>query len=453
MTEIYPPLNFEKKDKLMGISIDLMMLLLEKLGSKLTLADIQVLPWSKAYQRLQNIKNTCLFSTTKNKEREKLFKWVGPIIKSKNVILCKKESNISILSSNDIKKHRIGVVISDIAEQLLIQAELNTNNLVRFAGIHAIKDIISALNSKQIDAWAVSEMAAKWILKKHGFNPNNFKSIYVLNEGDNDYFAFHIDTPDKVIQQFQIALDELKKEGKYQKVIDKYLGEPVIEEIWVLSEEYKPYQYVDQEGNITGFGIELVTLMFKEAKIPIKNKKIYIMPWLRAYSKIMNEKNSAAFMTARKTDRENLFKWVGPLTSRKMWLFKLKARDDINLDIIEDAQAYKLGGYKSAQTEYLEKLGFTKIYYSYQESDNIKHLLSGVVDLIPSLEMTIKSRLKDLDLSPDTVEKAILFDNRFDFYLAINKKTSDLIVQRLQKSLDKLKQNGIYSKLEAKYIN
>ena len=43
-------------------------------------------------------------------------------------------------------------------------------------------------------------------------------------------------------------------------------------------------------------------------------------------------------MTVRSGKREGLFKWVGPLAPRKMWLYKLKKRKDINVKTLEDAR-------------------------------------------------------------------------------------------------------------------
>ncbi len=36
------------------------------------------------------------------------------------------------------------------------------------------------------------------------------------------YIAFSKNTPDDEVKKWQAALDELKKDGTYQKIVDKY---------------------------------------------------------------------------------------------------------------------------------------------------------------------------------------------------------------------------------------
>ena len=41
------------------------------------------------------------------------------------------------------------------------------------------------------------------------------------------------------------------------------------------------------------------------------------------------------------------------------------------------------------------------------------------------------------------VEKLVIFDHKYDYYLAFNIKTSDLIVNLMQSTLDKMKKDGM----------
>ena len=219
MTEIYPPLNFEQDGKLQGISVDIMALLLERLNTKLTRDDIKLLPWARAYKYLQTRENTCLFSTTRTEEREDLFKWVGPIIPSRHVLIAPKYKKISIQSLEDLKKYRIGTVIEDVAEQLLVEMGYDKGTLI------AVSDpalCAKQLDKGRIDLWAYGDIVANWIIKQEGFLPDDYESVYVLKESGY-YFAFYKETPDDVIQQFQQALDELNEQGEIQKIVDSYL--------------------------------------------------------------------------------------------------------------------------------------------------------------------------------------------------------------------------------------
>jgi polar amino acid transport system substrate-binding protein len=225
------------------------------------------------------------------------------------------------------------------------------------------------------------------------------------------------------------------------------------QELLVLTEEFKPYQYQDENGRPTGFMVELIDTVFEKAGIAMEGGAVRIDVWEKDYETLLGTDNAAAFMTVRTTDRETLLKWVGPLAPRDTWLYKLKKRGDIQVKTLDDAKAYKIGGYQSAQTDYLIALGFPNVDIAPQERMNVARLLSGEVDMVPSLEPMMSQRLKDLGESDDAVEKVILFDDRFDYYLALNPHVSDDVVDRLQAALDAAKADGTYDRLKAKYIN
>jgi polar amino acid transport system substrate-binding protein len=219
MTEQYPPYNFEEDNNIQGITVDTLVLMLQRAGSKQTREDIKLLPWARGYKRVQTEPDTCLFSTTRTEEREHLFKWVGPVAPEVVGLIARKESNIKVESVEDIKNHKIGTIRNDVAEQYLINAGVSIDDMQRVA--ETISNI-AKLNLGRIDLWAYDENVAMWELKESGFNPADYESVHVLGR-KNQYFACHKGTSDTVIQELQAALDALKEDGEYEKILDRYL--------------------------------------------------------------------------------------------------------------------------------------------------------------------------------------------------------------------------------------
>jgi len=63
-----------------------------------------------------------------------------------------------------------------------------------------------------------------WIIKENGHDITEYEIVFeITKEEKNLYFAFNKDTSDEIIGKFQKALDEVKKEGLYDKIISKYL--------------------------------------------------------------------------------------------------------------------------------------------------------------------------------------------------------------------------------------
>jgi polar amino acid transport system substrate-binding protein len=221
MSEQFPPYNFEQDNRVQGISIDLMALCLEKLGAEIGRKDIQILPWARAFNALLNDQNTVLFAITRTEERENLFKWVGPISSARNVLIAKKENKIIINSPEDLKQYHIGVVRNDAGEQLMekkvwfSKEQLVINSYSRSS--------ILQLDLGRIDLFAYDEVVVKWLLKEEGLDPDDFESVYLLEEGFH-YFGFNINTPVLIIQQFQNVLDEIKESGEYDQIVSKYLN-------------------------------------------------------------------------------------------------------------------------------------------------------------------------------------------------------------------------------------
>ncbi len=221
MTEEYPPYNFEEDGQLRGISVDLMVLMLQKLNSKLSRDDIKLYPWARGYIWAQQKPNTCLFAMTRSKEREKLFKWVGPIAPEPIVLFAQKGKNIKINSIEDLNKYTIGVVKDDIAELILMEKGMTENKIHRVASPSLI---VKMLNLGRIDMWAYGKPVALWLIKKDGLNPQDFEIVHQLGVAGDNYFAFHKDTSESIIQRFQEVFNELKKEGKYNAILDKYIN-------------------------------------------------------------------------------------------------------------------------------------------------------------------------------------------------------------------------------------
>jgi len=219
MTEQYPPYNLEKDNKLQGIAVDMLALMLQRVGAKQAREDIKLLPWARGYKRVLSEPNTCLFSTTRTEEREHLFKWVGPIASGQVGLIARKDRNIKIDSVKDLERYKIGTIRDDVAELYLVDTGISVDDMERVA--ETVLNI-RKLNRGRIDLWAYGENVAMWELKANGFNPADYESVHVLSR-QNLYYAFHKDTSDSVIQKLQAALDTIKADGTYGQILDRYL--------------------------------------------------------------------------------------------------------------------------------------------------------------------------------------------------------------------------------------
>jgi len=221
VTENYPPYNMEVNGKLRGISVEVLDAMLKQMKAKTTIDDVKLRPWATGYKLATKKKNYMLFSTTRTKLREPLFKWVGPIIATKISIIAPKNKHYHIKSIEDLKKYKIGAVINDIGEQLLKEAGIPKNNISSISGKNPVVVNFTKMGRGRIDMFAYEENVAMYGAKSFQIDISEFEPVFTLKKGQL-YYAFNKHVDDKVIQKFQQALDTIKKNGVYDKIVKKY---------------------------------------------------------------------------------------------------------------------------------------------------------------------------------------------------------------------------------------
>ena len=220
-TEHYPPHNMKLSGKLTGYSVDLLAEILKDIKSNQSIKEVKLTNWSRAYSIALKVPNSMVFSTTRTLEREKLFKWVGPISTTSVGVIAPKSKNIIINKMTDFNKYKIGAVLKDVAEQLLLKGNVNKNNIQHVNGENAINLSFTKMEKGRIDMFAYNIDSAFDGAKMEGFDIDKYEVIYKLTIGEL-YYAFNKKTDDKIIQKWQESLDKIKENGTYDEIMMKY---------------------------------------------------------------------------------------------------------------------------------------------------------------------------------------------------------------------------------------
>lgn len=226
---------------------------------------------------------------------------------------------------------------------------------------------------------------------------------------------------------------------------------PERDAIVLLTENLPPYNMaVDgknfaQESNIDGIAAEVVRETFKRAGIGYSMTLRF--PWERIYKLALEKPGYGVFSTARLPEREQLFKWVGPVGAYD-WVMLARADSPITLTNLEQAKAYRIGAYKGdAVGERLLAQGLNPILLL-RDQDNAKKLVNGQIDLWAAGDPTGLYLAK---LEGVTNLKTVLRFHKAELYLALNKATPDEVVTRLQRALDQLRADGSVEQIQARY--
>lgn len=221
VTEDYPPYNYMVNGKLSGLSTEIVEAVMQK-------ADFhgkpKMYPWARAYAIALNKKNVLIYSIVKNKKRENLFKWVGPIISSDMIYLykLKKRKDIQINFIEEAKKYMIGVERDDAFCLSLVEKGFISNKNLYISS--NFEQSVKLLCLGRVDLIGGLELNVVYKIQKMGLNLNDFIKAYSLPEKRNYYMAFNKMTSDNIVSLFQQKLDVLKQDVAYQKIIMKYLG-------------------------------------------------------------------------------------------------------------------------------------------------------------------------------------------------------------------------------------
>lgn len=220
VTEDLPPYNYLKKDKIVGISTDIVKVILKKTNIKAT---INLYNWNRAYHLAKFKKNVLIYSIARNSEREKLFKWVGPIIRfSTHIYGLKTRKDIKINKLKDISKYKIATVRNDEFALHLLREGLKEGKDFTYSSKEEIN--IKNLFVKRLDLTGNINFYMIYKCKQLGYDYKKLKIFYTLPGKKSLYLAFNKKTSDKIVTKFQKALSKLKKDGTYQKIINQYLN-------------------------------------------------------------------------------------------------------------------------------------------------------------------------------------------------------------------------------------
>lgn len=221
ITENYPPFNFVEKGKLKGFAVDLLLIMLKESGSDLNRKDIKVRPWARGYNTVLNKKNTILFAMDRTKNRENLFRWVGPIESSNVAIMAHNSSNIKIRSRKNLSELKINIatIMEDSGQKLLLESGFGKERIYTTS---SPESLVNLLKYKRYQLICYGEITTKWFLKKSGSDPDQFKVVYSFDD-IKAYYAINKNSSGYVVKQLQKALNRLKKSGRYKRIVAKYI--------------------------------------------------------------------------------------------------------------------------------------------------------------------------------------------------------------------------------------
>jgi polar amino acid transport system substrate-binding protein len=218
-------------------------------------------------------------------------------------------------------------------------------------------------------------------------------------------------------------------------------------ELTILTENLPPLNYV-QDGTLVGPSVEIVREIQRRVG---SSEPIAVFPWSRAYSMALSDENVVLFSTTHTRERDDKFKWVGPLATKRDILVARKGAG-MRIDRLEDAQKVQRIGTLRDDTrhELLESLGFTNLEPVSDEQKNARKLHMGRIDLWAYKQPGLKTVCRLAGIDPNEVEE-VFHLRKIDVSIAFSLKTADAIVSKWRAAFEEMQADGTIARIQEKW--
>ena len=229
------------------------------------------------------------------------------------------------------------------------------------------------------------------------------------------------------------------------------IGNAQAYELTIFADSWPPYNF-KKDNKVVGISTELIEAALQKSEIKYK---IAIRPFKRALITVQKRPNTMLFTVARIPQREDLYSWIGPLHPRRVYLFKLKNRTDIEINNVDDIKKYYTGVLLGGSIEhFFISHGFhDKSYYLVSNSEQLlKMLFKKRIDLIPGDPLDLAYQMNTLGYKFSELEIAYLLSEEGGYYMVANKKAPANLIEKIQKSLEEVLATGLRDQIIKKYV-
>lgn len=207
----FKPFEYLENGKVVGFDIDISKEVAKSLGKELKIEDSAfdgLLPALESGQV-----DMVIAGMTKTPEREKNVLFSKPYYSAAQKIVVQKGS--SIKNKYELSGNKIGVQLGTTSDTIV--SKIDGVNIVK---LQSVPSVLQDLTSGKIDAAVLDEAPAKQYLQ-------GFSNLEVLPDSlsDEDYAVAIKKGNEELQNQVNKVIAEMKKDGRYQALLEKYFGE------------------------------------------------------------------------------------------------------------------------------------------------------------------------------------------------------------------------------------
>lgn len=223
------------------------------------------------------------------------------------------------------------------------------------------------------------------------------------------------------------------------------------EKIQAVTEEFAPFNYTEN-GKVTGYSTQVVEEMLRRAGLAYT---LNSYPWSRTYKLAQTLPNVVIFTLARTPEREKEFHWIGALAKRRLYLYKLAARKDLQVGRIDDVKKHWVSVNRDdAAEKLLQGLGFSyekNLDLSPSDVSSLNKLLAGRVDFITGSDYTVGYLLQRAGIETNRLQRSLVLVDQGEYYVAASKGTSPDVMRRLREAYEQMDREGVIRSMQPRF--
>ena len=148
----------------------------------------------------------------------------------------------------------------------------------------------------------------------------------------------------------------------------------------VLTEVLPPFQYINAEGELTGYSVVITKELLKRAGI---EAELEVFPWPRSYRLAEQNENVLIFSIARTKQREQNFHWIGSLFRESYSFYALDAPLTKTITQLEELKPYVIAVNRSSPNDQFLTLNeFPSIQRTADMEQTVRMFYAKRVDLL-----------------------------------------------------------------------
>ncbi len=219
VTEEWPPYNYLKNGEVTGFSAEVVKSILEIMNEDY---EIKLLPSMRTTHILNTGKRTMMFSLFRTPKRESSYKWIGPLGDASIFFYKRKNDSIKTDSLEDLKNvKRIACRHGGLIPNLLKEKGFKNLDMSAASSLPIYKKLLAGRSDLAISD---ADLGVRYHLRSLNIKLDDvFEKVPIPIFKAELYIVGTKDIPDEEIQKWQSALETIKTNGVYERILQKYM--------------------------------------------------------------------------------------------------------------------------------------------------------------------------------------------------------------------------------------